>query len=308
MILVVGATGQLGGLIVRKLRERGESVRALVRDPAASVGLNEGASGGGGDGGRDGEGELEVVVGDLKDPDSLRRACAGVSTVVTTANALARGGADTIETVDKTGNANLIDAAAEQGVERFVFVSALGADPANPMPLLQAKGESEQRLKHSGMAWTILQPDFYMDLLMLSVVGYPALAGTGVTLVGEGRRKHSLVAMTDVAEYAVAALTRASSDSADQTLLIGGPEPVSWREVVAVFERELGRPVPIDTVAIGEPVPGMPEMIAGLLAVLESYDSPLEMSELAARYGIRPTSLEDFVHRFVVSAAGSDAG
>ena len=136
MILVVGATGELGGLIVRDLLRQGRQVRVLVR-AGSSVDELAGA---------------QPVLGDLKDAASLHAACAGVSAVVTTANSTARGGADTVESVDRQGNHDLIDAAAAAGVRRFVFVSALGADPAHPMPLLQAKGEAEQRLRDSGMA------------------------------------------------------------------------------------------------------------------------------------------------------------
>jgi uncharacterized protein YbjT (DUF2867 family) len=67
------------------------------------------------------EAGVEAVDDDLKDPSSLRAACEGVRTVVTTANAAQRGGEDTFETVDRLGNAALIDAAAEAGGERFVF-------------------------------------------------------------------------------------------------------------------------------------------------------------------------------------------
>ncbi|MBG6214473.1 MAG: SDR family oxidoreductase [Cryobacterium sp.] len=287
MILVVGATGQLGGRIARRLLYRGESVRALVRDPSASAGLAEAGA--------------DIVVGDLKDKESLRRACEGVSAVVTTANSMSRGGKDTVDSVDLTGNANLIDAAAERGVKRFLFVSALGADVNNPISFLRAKAEAEQKLRDSGMAWTVLQPDFYMELLPLAIVGGPALAGQPVTLVGEGRRRHSLISMSDVAEYAALALGRA--DAEGQVLVIGGPEPVSWCDVIAAFEKELGREVTVRFIPIGSPVTGMPDMIVGLLTALENYDSPLDTSVLAARYGITPTSLDDFVHGFVAAAS-----
>ncbi|MEO6201210.1 MAG: SDR family oxidoreductase [Cryobacterium sp.] len=287
MILVVGATGQLGGRIARRLLERGDTVRVLVRDPSASAGLAEAGA--------------DIVVGDLRDKESLRRACAGVSAVVTTANSMSRGGEDTVDSVDLTGNANLIDAAAERGVKRFVFVSALGADVNNPMPFLRAKAVAEQKLRDSGMAWTALQPNGYMELLALAIVGGPALAGQPVTLVGEGRRRHSLVSMSDVAEYAALALGRA--DAEGQVLVIGGPEPVSWRDVIAAFEKELGRDVPVRFIPIGSSVPGMPDMVAGVLTALESYDSPLDTSALAARYGITPTSLGDLVHGFVAEAS-----
>jgi hypothetical protein len=70
------------------------------------------------------------------------------------------------------------------------------------MPFLKAKGQTEQRLRTSGMTWTVLQPNLYMDTWIPAVVG-PALAGQPVTLVGKGLRQHSMVAARDVASYAV---------------------------------------------------------------------------------------------------------
>ena len=182
----------------------------------------------------------------------LRR---GVEAIVSTANSALRGGDDTVESVDRDGNRNLVDAATAAGVRHFVFVSALGASPDSPVPFMRAKGETEQRLRDSGMPWTVLQPNAYMDIWFPMVVGGPALAGQPVTLVGEGRRRHSFVAMRDVAAYAIAALDQ---EAIGQTLIIGGPEPVTWWDVVAAFNAELGREIPIRTVRPGQPVPGLP--------------------------------------------------
>lgn len=290
MILLIGATGQLGGLIARRLLLRGHAVRALVRDPASAASRALAGAG------------AHLASGDLRDPASLRTACEAVRGIITTANSMSRGGPDTIESVDRRGNANLIAAAAEQGVRRFVFISALGADAHHPMPLLQAKGETEQRLQGSGLEWTVLQPDFYMDMLPMAVVGAPALAGGAVTLIGEGRRRHSMVAISDVANYALAALGR--KDAIGRVLQIGGPEPVSWRDVLAAFERHLGRDVPVRFVPPGQPIEGMPGMLSGLLAALETYDSPLDTGGLAKLYQVVPTSLDDFVRGVVAAARG----
>ena len=286
MILVVGATGQLGGQIARALLARGESVRALVRNPAECAWLTAAGA--------------ALAVGDLKDPASLSAACSGVSAVITTANSMARGGEDTVDSVDRAGNMNLIDAATALGVERFIFISALGAATNSPMPLLSAKGAAEERLRTSGIPATILQPDFYLELLPAAVVGFPAVTGQPVTLVGEGRRLHSPVSMSDVAEYAVAALDHA--DSAGQTLPIGGQKPVSWRDVIAAFERELGREIAVTFIPIGAEVPGLPPLLADLLTALETYDTPLDMSDLSDRFGVQPTSLDDFARSFVARA------
>jgi uncharacterized protein YbjT (DUF2867 family) len=286
MILVVGATGRLGSQITRKLLDAGKEVRVLVR-PSSSYEFLDWP-------------HVNAVQGDLKDRDSLVAACAGANAIVTTANATARGGEDTTDSVDRAGNQNLIDAAGAQGVERFLFISALGADPNSPMPLLQAKGETEQRLRASGMSWTVLQPNLYMDILVPMAVGVPALAGEPVTLVGEGARRHSMVAMRDVVAYAVAALER--PDAAGRTLVIGGPQSVSWGDVVAAFERELGRALSVRFVPPGDVIPSMPEFASQLLAALETYDSELDTTQLAEEFSVTATPLDEFVKGFVMAS------
>jgi uncharacterized protein YbjT (DUF2867 family) len=221
MILVVGATGMLGGAILRGLLQRGEEVRALVRDPSAEGPLKEAG--------------VETLSGDLKDPASLLQACGDVSTVITTANSAARGGDDNVETVDMQGNRNLIEAASRSGVEHFIFVSAQGEDPNSPVPFLQAKGLTSKRLRESGMTYTVLVPDIYMDVWIPMVVLGPVSSDRPVTLIGEGSRKHYFIAVDDVAGFAVAAV---GNDAArDRDLLIGGPEALSWHDVISTFER-----------------------------------------------------------------------
>lgn len=280
MILVVGATGRLGGRIARALLDRGERVRVMVRESSFD------------------DARAETVHGDLKDPESLRKACSGIDAVVTTANAIALGGADTIDSVDRDGNRNLIEAAETEGVRHFVFVSVLGATPDHFVPFIKAKGETEEVLKASGMSWTILQPDPFMDVWLPNVVG-PALRGGPITLIGEGTQRHSLVAMDDVVGYAVAALTQDAARN--RVIQVGGAAPVSWRDVVATFERVLGRDIEVRTVGIGEPVPGLPDFVVELMTSLEFYESPLDMTEASRTFGVPPTSLEDFARTLVTA-------
>lgn len=286
MILVVGATGQLGGLIARALLQDDMPVRVLVRSSSTYDALAAAGA--------------EIVTGDLKNPSSLAAAIRGIDAVVTTANSIARGGGDTIQSVDIDGNRDLIDAAAAAGVRHFVFVSALGASPDHPMPLLRAKGLAEQRLHASGMTWTALQPNMFMEILPLAVVSGPALAGQPVTLLGEGRRHHSFVALRDVVGYAVAAL--ANRDSENRTLVIGGPQPLSLRDIVAAFARELEHDIPVRTLPMGTRVPGLPDAVSGLLTALETYDSPIDSSTLAARYGLTPTPFADVAREAVAAS------
>jgi NADH dehydrogenase len=285
-VLVAGATGDLGGLIAHGLLDQGADVRVLVREGSLYESLVAAGA--------------KAVFGDLKEPDSLSGACAGVDAVVTTVNSIGRGGDDDIESVDLKGNANLVDAAVAAGVRRFVFTSALGAAADSPIEFLRAKGATEQRLRSSGMVTTVLQPNAYMDIWIPAVVGGAALSGQPVALVGEGRRRHSFIARRDVAGYAVAALDHEEAEG--QTLVLGGPQPVTWRDVVGAFERELGREIPVRTVAPGEAVPGRPPMMNQLLAAMDGYDSPVEMTAMAETFGVNPTSLDDFVHGFVAAS------
>jgi uncharacterized protein YbjT (DUF2867 family) len=289
MILVVGATGRLGGMIAHRLLADRRPVRVLVRPQSDYRSLVQAGA--------------EPVIGDLKDPASLGPACDGIEAIVTTANAAGRGGDDTFQTVDDEGNENLINAAAQAGVERFVFTSILGSDPNSPAPLMRAKGVTEERLRGSGMAYTITQADAHMELLIPLVIDVPLSRGEPVRVVGDGRRKHSFVAQQDVAAYTVAALDHPAARN--QSITIGGPEPLSWWDVVSAFEQVLGRPVPMETIPIGQRLPGLPDFVTDLVTMLEMYDSPIDMRETASIYGVEPTPLISWIRQRSIAAPAS---
>jgi NADH dehydrogenase len=288
MILVVGSTGCLGSRITKRLLAVGHPVRILVRPNAEYAPLVKAGA--------------VPIFGDLKDPTSLPVALTGVDTVITTAKAMFNA-ADTIETVDRQGNRHLIDAAKAAGVRHFILGSTLLADRHSLVPFIQAKGETEEYLKQSGIPYTILAPNAFFEVWMAAVIAGPALIGQPVTLVGEGRRQHSFVSADDVAAYAVAAVQHPAMNI---RIPIGGPEIISWRDAVATFERVWGRPIPIQTVALGERVPGLPDLMQPLFAAFETFDSPLDMTESQRRYGVTPTTLETWV-RYAYPAAALPA-
>jgi NADH dehydrogenase len=291
MILIVGATGQLGGLITRRLLAEGEAVRILAREGSAWQPLQTAGA--------------QVSIGDLKNRATLDTACAGVDVVITTANSALRGGDDNTQTVDTDGNRSLIDAARSADVAQFIFVSAFGVTTDNPVPLFQAKARTEAYLRASGVPYTILAADGFMDVWLPMIVVGPVLEGRPVSIVGEGRRKHSLIAVDDVASFAIAAAGH--PEAMNHHLPLGGPEAVSWRDVVAAFERRLGRTIPIVSLAPGQPLSGLPDIVAGLMAALDTYDSVIEMAGLAKTFGVQQTSLDQFVAGILnrVSSAGS---
>jgi uncharacterized protein YbjT (DUF2867 family) len=285
MILVVGSTGRVGGMITRTLLGQDRQLRILVRPGSDHHALVAAGA--------------ESALGDLKDPASLAVACRGVDTVITTASAGERGGDDTPQTVDLEGNANLIEAAHAAGVKQFVFVSALIARPDHPVPVLRAKALTEAVLRDSAFAYTIVAANGIADVMFPLVVGYPLSVGKPVTLVGEGRRRHSYIAARDVAAFATAAIDHPAA--LNRRIEVGGPDALSWRDVVAAYERALGRPIPVQWIPPGEllpdlpPAPGLTQLVSGLLAALETFDTPLDMTEVSRTFGVTPTTIDELL-------------
>jgi uncharacterized protein YbjT (DUF2867 family) len=290
MILVAGATGNLGSEIVRQLRAENKPVRALVRktsDPAMVAQLRSlGAT---------------IVEGDLTDRASLDPVCRGIKTVITTANSAQRGGDDNPQTVDLEGNRNLVEAAAAAGVKQFLFVSAGLADANSPVPFVAAKGKTEQLLVAGKMPYTILAPNAFMDFWLGAIVGLPAVHGQPVTLAGTGRRKHTFIAARDVAAFALAAVDNPAA--LNRRLAPNGPEAVTYLEVVDIFGKVLGRTPEVRHVAPGDPIPGVPDSVLPLAASFDFFDSIVPGQELAAEFGVQLTTVEQFAHAMVAQIA-----
>ncbi|MGB8644790.1 MAG: SDR family oxidoreductase [Anaerolineae bacterium] len=287
MILVVGASGKLGGSIAARLLKAGKAVRILTREnPDYRTHVAAGA---------------EEVAGDLKDRASLDAVCRGVDTVITTATAAQRGGPDTLESVDLNGVGNLIDAAQAAGVKHFIYISSTGADPDSPNPYFMAKGQNEKRLRESGMSYTILTPHVYLDIWLGLAFGMPLQAGQPITLVGKGDHKHSFIAVEDVASFAIAAVDHPAAQN--QQLLLGGPAPVSFCDIAAQVGNVMGKELPVNFVPMGAPIPLIPESLWGFLYFLESYEFNIDMSELPGTYGVAMTSVQDLARQMFLSRA-----
>ena len=144
MILVTGATGRLGSHVVRALRRLDQPVRALVRRGSEYFWLNDTG--------------CSYFFGDLRDEESLVRACSGVEHVVVCSgiDVESRGNDHQSMTVD--GHAALWRASRTAGVERVVLVSALGVERGYPIPWFDARLQAEQSLRQSGVDWSILRP------------------------------------------------------------------------------------------------------------------------------------------------------
>lgn len=220
--LVVGGTGLVGFDVCEQLTKSARLVRALIR-PTSDSAKRAALAGMG----------VELVEGDLKDPDSLIRACTGVQSVISTASStLSRQSGDSIETVDERGQLALVEAANRAGVEHFVFVS-FRESPRIQFPLTTAKRAVERALKSSDMAYTILQASYFMEVWLTPALGFDAANGK-VRFYGDGTEPISWVSYRDVARAVAAAISE--PDARYRVIELGGPQALSPREVVRMFE------------------------------------------------------------------------
>lgn len=289
MNLVVGATGVLGGEICSRLAQAGKPVRGLVRassDPARVDALRKQG--------------IELAPGDLTDPASLDEACRGVATVFSTATAIqSRQEGNTLDRVDREGQANLIEAARKAGLRRFVFISFRGR-PDIDYPLQAAKRATAERLKKSGMPWTIIEASMFMEVWLGPHLGFDA-KNAHARIFGKGDKKISWVSYRDVAALAIAAGESPAGEN--QLLEIGGPEALTPLEVIRIFEQRGGKKFELDYVpeealvdAKANAKNPVEETFAGL-QLFYARGFEVDTKPTLARFPMRLTSVREYADR-----------
>ena len=293
MILVTGGTGFVGPKVVHALRAEGRSVRVLVRDPG-SKGAGTVASWG-----------CELAQGDMTDAASLRRAVAGCEAVVHLV-AIPTGSEEKFERIMVQGTRNLVAAAKEAGVARFVHMSALGTGERSKglTPYFRAKWEQEQTVQASGLDHVIFRPSFVfgrdggmLPLLIRQVRWSPAVAVVGT-------RRMQPIWVDDVASYFAKALSLAAATN--RTFELGGPDVETWDGLYERIKRVLGkrRPTfhpPMGLVRAGswvvEKLPtGLP-LSPDALTMLEFDDNVTDIGPAVETFGIQPTGLNEQIRR-----------
>lgn len=221
-ILVAGATGNLGKSLIPVLHQRGKEVVALVRSGRQSClqPLENHIT--------------ETVVAEITKPDIAASAFSGVHTVISSIGITRQRDGLTYDQVDYGGNLNLLQAAERGGVQRFIYVSVVGADRDVRVPVIQAKRRFEKALIESTLKWQIVRPSgFFTDM---TDVWNMALRGT-VHLFGDGQSKISPIDPVDLAE-AIADLLEAEPG---QILSIGGPADFTWNEIAELACQVAGK-------------------------------------------------------------------
>jgi uncharacterized protein YbjT (DUF2867 family) len=290
MILVAGATGRLGSQIVRRLIEKGEEVRALVRatsDSAKIAALRTlGAS---------------LFTGNLRDTASLQGACNGVETVISSVSIVgtAQPG-DSFQDTDAQGTISLIEAAKKAGAKHFIFVS-FDASRFPDTPLTSAKKSVEAHLKEGGIDYTILQPPPFMESWLGPMIFGDPSSGQ-VKIFGKGDGHIPYISSADVAEIVSRAVRVPSARNA--TITFGGPESITQREAVRMFEEAMGKPLTVTAVpqealqaqwqAAENP---FEKTFAGLMLGIAKLDE--QSQPLGEEFGFQMATVRDFARTAV---------
>jgi uncharacterized protein YbjT (DUF2867 family) len=278
VILVVGATGLVGGEVARLLRAGGERVRALVRDPGRASALE--AIG------------VEMAPGDLERPDSLGAALHGVERVFL---------ASALDPRQVELQGNLVEAAQLAGARRIVKLSGLATALDSPVSSGRWHAETERQIAASGMAWTFLRPPFFLqNLLRLT-----SAAARGVVPSASGAGLIAGVDARDVAAVAAAALT--GDFGRGQALTVTGPAAFSYADVAKHLSALTGREVraidvPPAAMRAQLVAGGMPLWHADVLAEFAAHFRAGGGAEVTgvveAVTGRKPRGLQDFLREY----------
>ena len=227
MILVTGATGFIGRRIVARLVERGEEVRRLVRP-----GPNSRPSG---------LPAVHFVTGDITDPDSLKVACQGVDMVVHTVAIIREKGPATFQSINVQGTLNVVEAAEEAGVRKMVHLSAIGVGPDPQYPYLRSKWEGEEAVINSRLRHVVLRPSlvFGPGDEFINALAATIRVGPVVPFIGSGKARFQPIHVDDVARCVDRVLVDSSYNG--ETIEIGGPDILSYREITDMIIRAFGR-------------------------------------------------------------------
>ena len=293
MIFLTGGTGFVGGHVVRELRSRDLPVRCLVRD--ARKGSKRVAWG------------AELVEGDVTDPESLRRGVAGCDAVIHLV-AIRQGRQEQFQRIMVDGTRDLLAAAKDAGVRRFVHMSALGAseETKDLVPYYGAKWEAERLVQAAGIPYVIFRPSFVFGPNGGILPTFTKLARLApvTPIIGSGRQRIQPIWADDVAAYFADATAR--NEVTDRTFELGGPDVVSWNEFWERLKRALGLRRPSIHVPVGlmrmnalvtERLPGNIPLTRDLLKMLELGDNVVSNDEAVRTFELPLVPLDKQLQR-----------
>jgi uncharacterized protein YbjT (DUF2867 family) len=271
MILVTGATGKVGSETVRLLADAGRPARAFVRDPRrAAFGPGVG-----------------VAVGDLDDPATIDAAMDGVDVLVLVSPSV------------PAQEIAVVDVAARRGVGHVVKVTNHRATDDSPVPRRRDHAAIEAHLRSRGLSHTLLAPNLFMQNLLAFA---PEIRETDGFRMSSGDGRSGMVDARDVAGVA-AAVAAAPEDHAGRTILLTGPELLSYDDVARDLGEARGRPVEHRRITPAEHRDamvraGVPEQVAAsnaqVFGLVAEGDTVWLSDEVEAITGRPPRTLRAF--------------
>ncbi len=235
MILVTGGTGFVGRELIRQLVTIGKPVRTLLRPSTTSPELPKGVP-------------VEVAVCSLLDERGLRAAMKGVDVVFHFASAERHSTGADLNQVDVEGTRQVAQAAAQAGIERFFYLSHLGADRASAYPVFRAKALAESAIIHSGVPYTIFRSGAIFgqgDALFSGLVRLMRMLPFAFFMPGDGNHLIQPIWVEDLAACLLMSLENHTGEN--QLHFIGGAEYLSLRQVVKIIEEATGlRRIPVE--------------------------------------------------------------
>jgi NAD(P)H dehydrogenase (quinone) len=275
-VVVTGVTGGLGGRVARRLAERGVGQRLVARDPGRAPEL-AGA---------------EVAAGSYDDRDSLRRAFDGAGTLFMVSAS---------EDPDRLRlHANVVGAATDAGVERIVYTSFFGAAADCSFTFGRDHWHTEELIKGSGLRFTMLRDNLYLDFLPLMVGADGVIRGPA----GDGRV--AAVARDDIADVAAAVLLEGDDRHDGRSYDLTGPEALTMAEAAQRLSELAGRTVTYHPETLEEAYAsrasyGAPdwEVDGWVTTYVAIANGELEAvsGDVAAVAGHPPMALDDFLRR-----------
>lgn len=285
-VFVAGGTGTAGRAYAKALAARGYGVTATARD-------EEGAAALAGDG-------VRPFSLDLADAAATARAIEGSSAVIVAV--LGRGEQAAAE--EEAISRNVIDAAAAAGATRVVYTSVHGAGRATGVPHFEVKGRLERYLAAASVLVTVLRPCTFMDALTASWI-VDGLTARGVLASPIAiDAPISYIAAADLAEVAVRAL--AEPDLASTTIELGGPRPVTYRELLPKLSELVGRTLRYENVPLDWVEAQLGPDMAAMIRLFNTEGFAVVADPMVERLGVDLTEVEDFLERALGAPAQTE--
>ncbi|UAY55410.1 SDR family oxidoreductase [Arachidicoccus terrestris] len=222
-ILLAGATGYLGGYILKELLRRGFETKALVRNEKK---LPQGCLT---------YPKLDIIKAEVTRPETLKGCCWDVDIVISTVGITRQKDGLTYMDVDYQANLNLLEEAKRSGVKKIIYISVLNADKLMHLKICAAKEKFVAVLKKSGLDYCIIRPTGYFS----DMKEFYEMAKKGrVFLFGDGQHRMNPIHGADLAAICVNAIR-----SGEKELLTGGPQIMTHNQIAKIaFSAALKKP------------------------------------------------------------------